>query len=75
MMPAEICTRLNDALSGEYNENGMFVTMFLGLLNLQLRAIRYENACQVIETMEAEVEKHRDGAEPNDDLTIMCIKL
>lgn len=24
---------------------------------------------------EAEVEKHRNGAEPNDDLTMMCIKL
>ena len=25
--------------------------------------------------IEAEVERHRDGAEPNDDLTMMCIKL
>ena len=40
-----------------------------------LRAIHYENARQVIEAIEAEVEKHRDGAEPNDDLTMMCIKL
>lgn len=40
-----------------------------------LRATQFENARQVIETIEAEVEKHRDGAEPNDDLTMMCIKL
>ena len=40
-----------------------------------LRAIHYENARQVIEAIETEVEKHRDGAEPNDDLTMMCIKL
>ena len=156
MMPAEICTRINDALSSEDNESAMFVTMFVGLLDLTtghlhfcnaghnppvigggehngeflhmlpnvpiglwpgleyegeeldsikrrplfiytdglneaenqqqeqlgddrllelLRATCFENARQVIETMEAEVEKHRDGAEPNDDLTMMCIKL
>ena len=156
MMPAEICTSINKALAGEDNVNAMFVTMFIGLLDLKtghldfcnaghnapvlgggelggefldmlpnapiglwpgleyegeeldsikgrqlfiytdglneaenrqqeqfgddrlleiLRAIHYENARQVIEAIEAEVEKHRDGAEPNDDLTMMCIKL
>ena len=156
MMPAEICTSINKALAGEDNVNAMFVTMFVGLLDLQtghldfcnaghnapvlgggelggefldmlpnapiglwpgleyegeeienikgrqlfiytdglneaenrqqeqfgddrlleiLRAIHYENARQLIEAIEAEVEKHRDGAEPNDDLTMMCIKL
>jgi hypothetical protein len=25
--------------------------------------------------MTLEVERHRNGAEPNDDLTMMCIKL
>ena len=156
MMPAEICTSINKALAGEDNVNAMFVTMFVGLLDLKtghldfcnaghnapvlgggelggefldmlpnapiglwpgleyegeeldsikgrqlfiytdglneaenrqqeqfgddhlleiLRAIHHENARQVIEAMEAEVEKHRDGAEPNDDLTMMCIKL
>jgi serine phosphatase RsbU (regulator of sigma subunit) len=156
MMPSEICTSINNALAGADNVNAMFVTMFIGLLDLKtghldfcnaghdapvlgggehsgefldmqrnapigfwpgmaykgeelhsikgrplfiytdglneaenqqkeqfgedrlleiLRTIRYENARQVIETMEAEVEKHRNGAEPNDDLTMMCIKL
>ena len=156
MMPAEICTSINKALAGEDKVNAMFVTMFVGLLDLQtghldfcnaghnapvlgggelggeffdmlpnapiglwpgleyegeeienikgrqlfiytdglneaenrqqeqfgddrlleiLRAIHYENARQVIEAVEAEVEKHRDGAEPNDDLTMMCVKL
>ena len=156
MMPAEICTRMNDALSGEDNVNGMFVTFFLGLIDLTtghmdfcnaghnppvigggeqhgeflemvpnapiglwpgleyegeaienvkgrplfiytdglneaenreqqqfsderllsiLQQTQFENACQVIETLAAEVEKHRNGADPNDDLTMMCIKV
>jgi serine phosphatase RsbU (regulator of sigma subunit) len=154
MTPAEICTRINDALSGEDNEGNMFVTMFLGLLDLQtghlsfcnaghnppilgdgqhggdfiemlpnapigilpgleyqeeeietikgrplfiytdglneaenpaheqfgddrllafLRSCSYESAQQVIETIAKDVEHHRDGAEPNDDLTMMCL--
>ena len=32
-------------------------------------------ACQVIEMLKAAVEKHRDGAEPNDDLTLLCLKI
>ena len=159
MMPAEICTRMNEALSGDDNVKGMFVTMFIGLLDLetghldfcnaghnppvigmdhcQLSIVNYqfltvnsnapiglwpelvyegeeiesikgcplfiytdglneaedesqkqfgddrildimrhttsENARRMIETLAAEVEKHRNGAEPNDDLTMMCI--
>ena len=154
MTPAEICTRINDALSGADNEGSMFVTMFLGLADLKtghlsfcnaghnppilgggnqggdfiemfpnppigvlpglefkgeeiesikgrplfiytdglneaenpaheqfgdqrllqfLRSSRYESARQVILDIAADVEKHRDGAEPNDDLTMMCL--
>jgi hypothetical protein len=29
----------------------------------------------LVETLKAEVEKHRNGAEPNDDLTMMGIYL
>ena len=156
MTPAEICTRINDALSGADNEGCMFVTLFLGLLNLQtghlsfcnaghnppvlgdgnhggdfikmlpnapigvlpglefkgeeiesildrplfiytdglneaensakeqygddrllnfLRNSSYESARQVIETISEDVEKHRDGAEPNDDLTLLCLEI
>lgn len=156
MMPAEICTRMNDALSGEDNENGMFVTFWVGLFDLQtghldycnaghnppvigggdhqgdflemipnapiglwpgleyegeemenikgralfiytdglneaenrqmeqfgddrlldiLRHTHFDTAQQVIESLKAEVEKHRDGAEPNDDLTMMCMRI
>ena len=156
MMPAEICTRMNDALSGDDNESGMFVTFFLGLIDLTtghlsfcnaghnppviggdadhgnfldvipnapiglfpgldyegeeiesikgkplfiytdglneaenreqqqfgddhllgiLRNTRFENARQVIDTLTAEVERHRNGAEPNDDLTMMCVRV
>ncbi len=156
MMPAEICTRMNDALSGEDNESGMFVTLFLGLVDLTtghldfcnaghnppiigggenhgdfldmlpnapiglwpeleyegegidtikgrplfiytdglneaenrqqeqfgddrlidiLRNTHFDSARQVIETLAEEVSRHRNGAEPNDDLTMMCIRI
>ena len=156
LKPAEICTRINDALSGEDNENGMFVTFFLGLIDLNsghlsfcnaghnppviggtpshgdflqmesnapfglwpglqyvgeeidnikgrplfiytdglneaenqqqqqfgderllsiLRNTHFESSQQVIETLAKEVEGHRNGAEPNDDLTMMCIRV
>ena len=155
MMPSEICTRINDALSGEDNETSMFVTMFLGLIDLQTGHLDFCNAghnppvllkegraefiemipnapiglwpgleyegeeiqditncplfvytdglneaenrqqeqftderlleimetrtfvsCQqTIEMLRDEVEKHRDGAEPNDDLTMLCVKI
>ena len=156
MTPAEICTIMNAELSGEDNEQGMFVTMFICRLNLRLNLLEYCNAGhnppaignadgqfsfldmepnapiglwpemeyvgesleffkdrllflytdglneaedpeqhqfgderlldilrqthlnsaqQVIEAMTREVERHRNGAEPNDDLTMMCMKL
>ena len=156
MMPAEICTRMNDALSGSDNENGMFVTLWLGLVDLQtghlnfcnaghnppvigggdhdgdflemipnapiglwpelefegeeiesirnrplfiytdglneaenpqkeqfgdnrlldtLRRTRFESAQQVIESLKQEVDAFRKGAEPNDDLTMMCLRV
>jgi len=43
------------------------------LLNI-LRHTDFENARQVVEVLKAEVERHRNGAEANDDLTIMCIR-
>ena len=42
------------------------------LLNI-LRSTHFDNAQQVVEILNAAVEKHRNGAEPNDDLTMMCI--
>ncbi len=147
MMPAEIATRMNDALSGDDNEQGMFVTMFLGVVDLttghlqfcnaghnppilgtefiemipnapiglfpgleyegeEITDIRgrqlfiytdglneaennekdqfgddhlldimathhFSSAKDTIEYLKAEVEKHREGAEPNDDLTML----
>ena len=35
----------------------------------------FSNAKQVIDFLCSEVEKHRDGAEPNDDLTMMALKV
>ena len=154
--PADICTQMNEALSGEENSTFMFVTLFVGLVDLKtghlsfcnaghnppvigggehhgeflqmlpncpigvmpglqfqgeeidsikgrplfiytdglneaenrqyeqfgeerlldiLRNIHFETARQVIETLAAEVEHHRDGADPNDDLTMMCLRI
>lgn len=156
MTPAEICTRLNDALSDDENPTNMFVTMFVGLVDLKtghlsfcnaghnppiigggehhgeflkmlpncpigvfpglnfqgeeidsikgrplfiytdglneaenlehdqfgddrllhiLRDTHFDSARQVIETLAAQVELHRDGADPNDDLTMMCLRV
>ena len=152
MLPAEICTRMNDALT-EDNEQGMFVTLFLGKIDLKtghlnfcnaghnppvlgvppqfldvdanapiglwpgiefegqeianikgvpifvysdglneaennqqeqfsderllqvLSSRPFANSRDVVETLKAEVEKHRDGADPNDDLTLLCLKV
>ena len=154
--PAEICTYMNAELSGEDNVSGMFVTMFVGMLDMQnghltfcnaghnppvigggdnhgdflemipnapiglwpdleyegeeidtikgralfvytdglneaentqqkqfgddrllsiLRNTHFDTARQVVETLYAEVEKHRAGAEPNDDLTMLCLRV
>jgi len=40
-----------------------------------MRSTQISGAQQVIETLKSEVEKHRDGAEPNDDLTMMIVSL
>ena len=155
MMPAEIATRMNDALV-EGNDQGMFVTMFIGLADLKtgrldfcnaghnppvlrkatgessfidmlanapiglwpgleydgevidcikgcpmlfytdglneaenleqeqlgddrlleiLHAQNYGSAKEVVDHLIAEVQSHRNGAEPNDDLTILCLFL
>ena len=151
MMPADIAVRMNNALA-ENNDTGMFVTMFIGLLNLktghldycncghnapviggQFLKMQYENqplglweddpfygesiddirgkrilvytdglneaenpqqellgnarllelmadtqsltARQVAEKLMEAVEKHRAGADPNDDLTLMCLTI
>ena len=154
MLPAEICTRMNKVLGGDDNVNGMFVTMFVGMLNMDtghlhfcnaghnppviggganhgdfmqmeanapiglwpdlqyvgeeidsvkgrplfiytdglneaedpelrqfgderllsiLRNTHFDTAQQVIETLAADVAAHRNGAEPNDDLTMLCL--
>jgi serine phosphatase RsbU (regulator of sigma subunit) len=40
-----------------------------------LRTTPFDTAQSLIDTLKAEVEKHRNGAEPNDDLTMMCVKI
>lgn len=40
-----------------------------------LRSCSFESTRQVIETITAEVEAHRNGAEPSDDLTMMCLNI
>jgi serine phosphatase RsbU (regulator of sigma subunit) len=40
-----------------------------------LRHTNFDSAQQVIEALKAEVDTHREGNEPNDDLTIMCLRV
>jgi serine phosphatase RsbU (regulator of sigma subunit) len=40
-----------------------------------LRDTHFDHAKQLIEYLRDEVEKHRNGAEPNDDLTMMALKI
>ena len=156
LQPAEICNHMNAELSGEDNTNGMFVTMFIGMLNMEtghfhfcnaghnppvigggekqgeflqmeanapiglwpeleyvgeemesikgralfiytdglneaedmeqrqfgddhmlqiLRDTHFDTAKQVVETLYAQVEQHRAGADPNDDLTMLCLRV
>ena len=42
--PAQIVTQMNNSLSGEENEQSMFVTFFLGILDLHTGALQYCNA-------------------------------
>ena len=44
------------------------------LLDLLCHA-HFTKAREVVDFLKAEVEKHRDGAEPNDDLTMLCLKV
>jgi serine phosphatase RsbU (regulator of sigma subunit) len=40
-----------------------------------LRHTKFVNAHQLIEHLSEEVEKHRNGAEPNDDLTMLGLSI
>lgn len=40
-----------------------------------LRETHFTSAMQVVESLKRQVEAHREGAEPNDDLTMMCLKV
>ena len=40
-----------------------------------LRETHFSNAMQVVEKLKRQVEEHRAGADPNDDLTMMCLKV
>lgn len=156
LMPAEICTHMNAELGGDDNVNGMFVTMWIGMLNMDnghlhfcnaghnppvigggenhgdflqmesnapiglwpdleyvgeeidtiknrplfvytdglneaedpelqqfgddrlleiLRNTHFDSAQQVVETLSARVAQHRRGAEANDDLTMLCLRV
>ena len=64
MMPAEITTRMNMALT-ENNEQGMFVTMFIGLLDLNSGKLSFCNAGHNPPVLtDAPVEKGDNGPHP-----------
>ena len=64
MMPAEIATHMNMALT-ENNEQGMFVTMFIGLLDLNSGKLSFCNAGHNPPVLtDAPVEKGDNGSHP-----------
>ena len=156
LKPADICNNMNAELSGDDNVNGMFITMFIGMLDMEsghlaycnaghnppvlgggshqgdflemipnapiglwpeldyqgeeiesikgralfvytdglneaedqeqhqfgddqlldvLRHTHFDSAKQVVATLQAKIEAHRHGAEPNDDLTMLCLRV
>jgi len=40
-----------------------------------VRKINFETAKQVVDILNMEVERHRNGADPNDDITMLCLKV
>ena len=60
---------LNEAEDGKQQQFGN-----KRLLDLMAGALDKDSR-QVIDMLKAAVEQHRAGAEPNDDLTLMCIKI
>jgi serine phosphatase RsbU (regulator of sigma subunit) len=60
---------LNEAEDTEQNQFGDD-----RLLDI-LHHTHIDSSKQVIQVLTDEVRRHRNGAEPNDDLTMMCIKL
>ena len=40
-----------------------------------LRSTHFDSARHVIDHLKAEVDRFRDGADPNDDLTMMCLRI
>ena len=40
-----------------------------------LRNTSFSSSQQLIEKLSAEVEAHRNGADPSDDLTMMCLRI
>ena len=44
IQPADICTQMNEALSGEENQTCMFVTLFIGLVDLKTGHLSFCNA-------------------------------
>jgi serine phosphatase RsbU (regulator of sigma subunit) len=40
-----------------------------------LRHTHFDSSEHVIETLTNEVQRHRDGAEPNDDMTMLCLRV
>ena len=45
------------------------------IVGLGAVAVLFYLRCQVVEMLYAKVQAHRNGAEPNDDLTMMCLRV
>ena len=60
---------LNEAEDGEQRQFGEDQLLEI------LRDTHFDSARQVVETLTQKVEEHRAGAEPNDDLTMLCLRV
>ena len=60
---------LNEAEDGEQRQFGDDQLLEI------LRDTHFDSARQVVETLTQKVEEHRAGAEPNDDLTMLCLRV
>ena len=60
---------LNEAEDGEQRQFGDDQLLEI------LRVTHFDTARQVVETLTQKVEEHRAGAEPNDDLTMLCLRV
>ena len=72
--PAQIVAQMNDSLSGEANNQNMFVTFFLGMLDMNTGKMKYCNAGHNAPVLLASEDAHTDmmDCKPNLPLGVLA---